>query len=91
MTKTVLNVKIDRDIKIKAQGLAKRMGIPLSLVIGAHLRTFVHEQRLEIRGPLRPRSAVGHALLKARSDFDSGKNISPVFGSGTNMDEYLGI
>ena len=91
MVRTVLNVKIDRDIKVKAQGLAKRMGIPLSFVVGANLRTFVREQRLEICEPLYPRAVVGRVLLKARADYDKGKNISPVFSSGADMDEYLGI
>ena len=91
MAKTVLNVKIDREVKEKAQKLAKRMGIPLSFVVGANLREFVREQRVEIREPLTPRPVVGRELLKAREDYRKGKNISPVFSSGEEMDKYLDI
>ena len=39
--KTVLNVKTDKDVKEKAQALAKHMGIPLSTIVNAHLKAFI--------------------------------------------------
>ena len=44
--KTVLNVKIDRDIKIKAQKTAAKLGIPLSFVVTQILRNFIYEQEI---------------------------------------------
>ena len=44
--KTVLNVKIDRDIKKRAQYLAHEFGIPLSTIVNVHLRQFVRDKTL---------------------------------------------
>ena len=39
--KTVLNVKVDKDIKDRAQRMTTEMGIPLSLVVNSMLRDFI--------------------------------------------------
>ena len=46
--KTVLNVKIDRDVKEKAQKTARKLGIPLSLVVNQILKNFIHEKAMYI-------------------------------------------
>lgn len=39
--KTVLNVKVDKEIKEKAQRMTSEMGIPLSIVVNSMLRDFI--------------------------------------------------
>lgn len=50
-TKTVINVKTDKDLKNKAQKLAKNLGLPLGTVINAYLREFVRERRIVFSEP----------------------------------------
>ncbi len=46
--KTVLNVKVDKGVKVKAQKVAKELGIPLSLVVSQILKNFIHEKAMYI-------------------------------------------
>lgn len=77
--KTVLNVKTDKEVKEKAQALAKHLGIPLSTVVNAYLREFVFtgEFRLSREPELRPE--VQKELLKSYEETKQGKNLSPTF------------
>jgi antitoxin component of RelBE/YafQ-DinJ toxin-antitoxin module len=52
--KTILNVKADKDTKIKAQRLAKELGLPLSVVINQYLKDFVQQGRITFSEPLMP-------------------------------------
>jgi len=44
--KTVLNVKIDADLKLKAQKIAKELGLSMSTVVSHLLRRFVKEKKI---------------------------------------------
>jgi len=87
--KTVLNVKTDKDVKEKAQRVAKNLGIPLSLVVNAYLKEFIREQAFTLSFVPKLRPEVGKMLLEASDDFRRGINISPAFSNGKDMDEYL--
>ena len=39
--KTVINIKTDKEIKEKAQELARELGVPLSTLVNAYLRQFI--------------------------------------------------
>ena len=43
--KTLISVKIDQDIKTKAQNLTQELGIPLSTLVNAYLRQFVRKKK----------------------------------------------
>ena len=87
--KTVLNVKTDKDVKKNAQRVAKNLGVPLSLVVNAYLKEFIREQEFTLSLAPKLRPEVGKMLLEASDDFRRGKNISPAFSNGKDMDEYL--
>ena len=44
--KTLLNVKTDKDVKEKAQKIAKGIGLPLSSVINAYLKEFIRSKEV---------------------------------------------
>jgi antitoxin component of RelBE/YafQ-DinJ toxin-antitoxin module len=46
--KTVLNVKTDKDVKEKAQAIAKEMGVPLSIIVNSYLKFFIKTRTLVI-------------------------------------------
>jgi addiction module RelB/DinJ family antitoxin len=39
--KTIINIKVDKDVKEKAMKTAKDMGVPLSIIINAFLKQFI--------------------------------------------------
>jgi addiction module RelB/DinJ family antitoxin len=43
-TKTLITVKIDKGLKLAAQELAKKLGIPLGTIINSFLRQMVRSQ-----------------------------------------------
>lgn len=88
--KTVLNVKVDRDVKLKAQRIAADLGLPLSLVVNENLRRFTSERAITFATPLRPRKRLQRAIQEAERDWNAGRNISPAFDSAEAMDSYLG-
>ena len=44
--KTILNVKTDKDVKAKAQHVAKQLGLPLSTIINAFLKEFIRTKAI---------------------------------------------
>lgn len=98
MSKTIINIKTDREVKIKAQKVAKRLGMPLSTVINGYLREFVRTETVHFslrdslplgksEGILKP--AVARRLARIHKDVVEGKNLSPAFHSAMEMDAYL--
>ena len=91
MTKTVLNVKTDVDVKRRAQKLAKEMGIPLSVIVNTSLRQFVNDRRFVAQAPLVPNKRLIKIIEQAEKDWAEGntKAFSPTFKSGEEMDRWL--
>jgi antitoxin component of RelBE/YafQ-DinJ toxin-antitoxin module len=87
--KTVLHLKIDREVKMNAQKAAAKLGLPLSLVVGEQLRHFVAAERITFAAPLKPSRKLARELRRAEADIKAGRNLSPVFHSAAEMDAYL--
>jgi addiction module RelB/DinJ family antitoxin len=89
MSKTLINIRADADVKKKAQHIAKELGVPLSVVVNAYLREFVRERgvHLSLEGSVRPE--VGKALFSAHKDFLARKNITGPFTTADEMDAFL--
>jgi len=83
---------IDPKIKAAAMQRAKREGIPFASFLKIATEAFATgEYGIGIIRREVPNTKTARILLAARSDFKKGKNISPAFRSGKEMDEYLGI
>ena len=87
--KTVLNVKINRDIKIRAQKTAAKLGLPLSLVVGEHLRRFAAEETITFAAPKKMSKKLERWIAEAERDLTRGKNVSPVFNTMDGAIEWL--
>ena len=87
--KTFLNVKVDKDLKARAQQLAKRLGLPLSTVVNAQLSQFVHDEEITFSTELRPTPYLKKILSQAAEDRVTGKNLSPAFENVDDLVEYL--
>jgi antitoxin component of RelBE/YafQ-DinJ toxin-antitoxin module len=72
-TKTTILIKVDKKVKAAAQKAAKEIGIPLSTIMGAQLRKFAHEGRVEFEKPLIPTPQAARWIREARKEFEEGK------------------
>ncbi len=85
--KTVLNVKIDPRLKKESQKMAKRAGIPLSLVVNDALRDFIATGSVTISVPLKPSQWLKKVLRETEKDWKNGrKNYDGPFYS---VDEFI--
>jgi DNA-damage-inducible protein J len=89
MAKTVLNVKTDKEVKEKAQKLAKELGLPLSTVVNGYLKDFIREQSITFSTELQLRPEAKKRIDKAREDFRKGRNISGPFYNAEDMIRHL--
>lgn len=89
MAKTTINIKADRDVKQKAQKVAKNLGMPLSTIINAYLNQFIRTKEVHfyMEGTLKP--AVKRRLDRLQKEAMAGKNLSPAFRTAQEMDAYL--
>lgn len=80
---TVLNVKIDPDLKKRAQSVAKELGLPISLVVAASLREFVNTRSLTISDSpkLKPEVEAELLVLSAKAHAGKLEDFSPAFNN----------
>ena len=84
--KATLYTKIDKDIKDKAQNLAKELGVPFSTVINAQLKEFVRVGELKVTREPQLKDEVLLELMKISKEAQEGKNTSPEFD---NVDDAM--
>ena len=87
----MINVKTDKKVKEQAQKVARELGLPLSTVINSYLRDFIKQRAIYISAaaPARMTPALERLLQVVEGDIKKGKNLSPIFSSSDEMDEYL--
>ncbi len=86
---TILNVKIDKELKKQAQEAAKAINLPVSTVVSASLREFVRTRSITISDDQTLRPEVVKELLQLSKDAKEGKNLSPAFNSVEESFEWL--
>jgi len=77
---TVLNVKIDKELKLQAQAVAKDLGLPVSALVSASLKDIVRRRSITISDddlPLRPE--IEAELLRLSANARLGIDVSPAF------------
>jgi DNA-damage-inducible protein J len=91
MSTTVMSVKTEKEIKEKAQKIAKKMGFPLGTLINAFLRQFIRDKAVNFSmEPMVPMSKMlEKELAKIEKDIEKGENISPAFTNAEDAIDYL--
>lgn len=89
MEKTLLNIKIDRTLKKKAQKTAKDLGLPLGTIINAQLRDLVRDKRVVFSTPLVPNARTRKLLDSIEKDIQEGKNAVGPFETTEEVQGYL--
>ena len=87
--KTVINIKTDKEVKDKAQKIAKELGLPLSTVVNAYLKEFVRDREVKFSLEPRPRPEVEKLIVQASGDYKKRKNIVGPFSNAEEVAAYL--
>lgn len=89
MAKTILNVKTDKEVKERAQILAKELGLPLSTVVNAFLKQFIREKEVVFSSGYTMTPYLERVIGKAEVDRKAGKNIIGPFTGKKELQRYF--
>jgi len=89
--KTVMSFKVDKDVRDKARKVAKKIGVPLSMVVNRQLKQFAKDQRIEFGEPLIPNAKTRKILDEALRDIREGREdkFSPMFDNADDAIRWL--
>lgn len=87
--KTIINIKADKEVKKRAQDVARELGIPLSTVINAYLKQFIRTRRVILTHTPYMTPELEILIGRVEADVKKGRNLSPSFYSAKDMDKYL--
>lgn len=89
--KTVISVKVDKDVRDRARKVAKTIGVPLSQVVNQQLKVFADERRIEFYEPLIPNARTRKILNEVLRDIKEGRKdkFSPGFESADKAIRWL--
>jgi len=89
--KTVISVKVDKDVHDRARKVAKKIGVPLSMVVNQELKRFAKAQTVSFGEQLVPNAKTRKILDEALRDIREGREdkFSPAFTDMKEMDKYL--
>jgi len=87
--KTVVNIKVDKDIKICAQELAADLGISLSTILNAQLRQFVRDKSISFSTIPKMTPELEKMLAGVDTDIKKKRNLSKPMSSKKDIDSYF--
>ncbi|MEK7185096.1 MAG: type II toxin-antitoxin system RelB/DinJ family antitoxin [Patescibacteria group bacterium] len=77
-TKTILNIKTEKSLKIAARETAEELGLPLSTAINAFLKQFVREKEITLSAnKLKPTPYLQKILKDANAEYARGEALGP--------------
>lgn len=86
---TTLHVTVDKQTKDAAARLASEMGLDLSTVVKASLKTFVQTQAFHIEYAPRMTPYLERLIANAEANLKKGKNISPGFDNAKDAMAWI--
>ena len=84
---TTLHVTIDKQTKDKAQRLAKEIGLDISTIVKASLRTFVQTESFYVEKSSKITPRLASVIAEAKKEYAQGKALGPF--SGEELDAFL--
>ena len=89
--KTAISVKVDKDVRDRAQKVARKLGLPLSIIVNTSLRQFAEEERLVIQTPrvYKMTKKLERRLAPIEADIKAGRNLSPMLRTPKEIGAYL--
>lgn len=86
---TVIHIKADKEVKENAQKLARELGLNLSDVINASLRTFIRTRTVIFSDSPQMTPELEKYLEKVEEDIKHHRNLSPGFDSAEKAIDWL--
>ena len=87
--RTVINIKTEKSVKVRAQKIAKEMGLSLSAVINAYLKQFVRNKEVHFSIAPKMSTELENMLGKIEFDIVRGRNISRAFSSKKELKKHI--
>lgn len=84
---TTLHVTIDKQTKDKAQKLAKEIGLDISTIVKASLKTFVQTESFYVEKSSKMTPRLASVIAEAKKEYAQGKAFGPF--SGRELDAFL--
>ena len=86
-----MSFKVDKDVRDRARKVAKKIGVPLSMVVNRQLKQFAKDQRIEFGEPLVPNAKTRKILDEALRDIREGREdkFSPMFDNADDAIRWL--
>jgi len=76
---TTMTIKVDKDVKSKAQATAKQMGLPLSTLINAYLREIAATGRVELSVVEEMTPQMERIIRQAEKEIAAGETSGPFY------------
>lgn len=76
MSKSVINFKVDSEVKEEAQRLARELGVPLSSIVNAQLRELIRTRTLNVSAEPRMTPYLEKIIANVERDRKTDKNIT---------------
>ncbi|MEK9174548.1 MAG: hypothetical protein AAB725_01090 [Patescibacteria group bacterium] len=89
MSKAIINIKTEKEVKITVQKLAKDLGLSLSAVMNAALRNFIRSREVYFSNIPQMNPEFERLLGGIEKDIKAKKNLSPAFDSADKAMRYL--
>ena len=89
MSQIPITVKIDADVKLQAQNLAKKLGLSLSSIVENKLREVVRERQVIFEEELVPNEKTAKELEQIEADIKAGHNLSGPFNTFEDLERHL--
>lgn len=87
--KTPLIIKADKEVKARAQKTAKKLGIPLSILVNAYLRQLIATKEAHFYARPQMTSRLERLIGRVHQDAKKSKNLSPIFDRTEDLLAYL--
>ncbi|MGH7196111.1 MAG: type II toxin-antitoxin system RelB/DinJ family antitoxin [Candidatus Saccharimonadales bacterium] len=89
MSQTPVTIKIDADVKRRAQSLAQKLGLSLSAIIENELKQVISERRVVFEEEFAPNQQTAKQLAKIEADIKAGRNLSGSFSNFDDLERHL--
>lgn len=87
--KTLINIKADQEVKIKAKKIAQELGLSLSAVINAYLKQFIRNKSVYFSTVPSMSKELEDILDVVEKDIKQNKNLSRSISNVKDLKKYL--
>ena len=89
MSKVILNIKTDPEVKQQIQEFAAELGVPVSVIMNAQIKQMLRDRRIVLSTELEPTPYLEKIIREVEKDLKTGRNVSPSFSSAEDMFAHL--